>query len=505
MNDTSIRRPDRERLADQIKADPAYVWDLPTRLFHWGLVAGVAIAWWTGGSSDRTHEIAGYVVVGLIAFRLFWGFAGTKYARFSSFVYSPLTILRYLGRTFTMSSTRHLGHNPTGSVMIFAFIIVLITLSVTGVMMQSDAFFGVQWVENVHEQASNALLIMIPLHLLGVLISSMSHRENLLGAMITGSKREADDSAGDAASLRDVYILRRIHGSEGLVVLVLAVIIGGAYGWQSTSGRTVLQEEAPPEEIGQTKLEAGLSQQIQDDARKGASQDYVAGGPAIASRAWLVASGGRLYDNWYRALGKDPPATTHPSWPAWNKSETGGATWRCKNCHGWDYQGKRPGGSKGGAAVAGAIPGIRKARRREVEDIVALLSDSTHRYTNDMLPAHAKYRIALFVTTGLHTISRYIRSDGSARAAADEGRPFFQNMCAACHGFDGRARKLGKSADEAYIGPPLYVGTKANNNAVEVFHKIRNGHPGAAMISMRPFPITYSTKLLAYVQTLPRE
>ena len=139
-------------------------------------------------------------------------------------------------------------------------------------------------------------------------------------------------------------------------------------------------------------------------------------------------------------------------------------------------------------------------------EIIAVLANKTHQFSDTMIPPHAKYRLALFVARGQHTASRYISgSSGRALNDAAKGAPLYQNICAACHGFDGKTRKLGISASAQYIGQPLYVGTKANANPVEVLHKIRNGHPGAIMISMRALPIEYSSRLLAYVQTLPTD
>lgn len=486
-------------------AAPRYhglVWDLPVRLFHWLLVACVATAWWTGGSGERIHEIVGYSVAGLIGFRIVWGFIGTDHARFADFVRSPLSILAYLYRVLRNCAPRHVGHNPPGGAMILALIAVLIGLAVTGAMMQSDAFFGIMWVETTHIYFSNAILVLVPLHVLGVLIASLSHNENLLWSMVTGRKliRSTDtDSNRDQSH----FILQRIRGAEGLVLFVLALSIGTAYGYSSTMGRKAVVETKPPKEAAPSLLETSLTRKIREEARPGHEQDYVQGGPAITSRAWLISSGGRLYDNWFKALGKKPPNRPHPLWPAHVKAPSNGETWRCKACHGWDYLGNFGQNRRGPGATG--IRGVQRMRRRPVREIINILNGRRHAYTNDILPTHAKYRLALFISEGQHTIGRYIRANGKARGIPELGRALFQNVCAACHGFDGKARRLGASKSPTYKGPPLYVGTKASKNPVEVFHKVRNGHPGAIMVSLRPFPISYATHLLAYVQTLPTE
>jgi cytochrome b len=167
------------------------VWDLFVRVFHWLLVIAFATAWYTGGIWDQPHLAAGYVVLALIVARIVWGFVGSRYARFSSFVYPPHTVVRYMRDMVHLRAPRYLGHNPAGGAMVIALLVVLLVLCITGIMMTTDTFWGVQWVDNLHSSASNIALILVALHVGGVVFASIEHGENLARAMITGFKRSS--------------------------------------------------------------------------------------------------------------------------------------------------------------------------------------------------------------------------------------------------------------------------------------------------------------------------
>lgn len=164
------------------------VWDIGVRLFHWSLVAMFASAYLF--AEQRTvHIYLGYVVASLIAFRLIWGFAGTKHARFADFVPGPFKLLRYLRDMISGKEARSLGHNPAGGAMIIVLLTTISGISVTGYMIGMDAYFGKEWVEDLHKALVNVALGLVVLHLGGVIFSSVRHRENLVKAMITGEKR----------------------------------------------------------------------------------------------------------------------------------------------------------------------------------------------------------------------------------------------------------------------------------------------------------------------------
>jgi cytochrome b len=165
------------------------VWDRFVRIFHWSLVALFATAYATGDEIERVHIAAGYAIAALLALRILWGFAGPAHARFSSFVRSPREVIVYLRDVARVRAPRYLGHNPAGGLMIIALMATLVGTCVTGVMMTTDAFWGAKWVEEVHQALANVMLGLIALHVIGVLVASFEHRENLVKAMVTGMKR----------------------------------------------------------------------------------------------------------------------------------------------------------------------------------------------------------------------------------------------------------------------------------------------------------------------------
>jgi cytochrome b len=169
----------------------ARVWDPFVRLFHWGLVASFAVAWLVPGRSESIHFWAGYAAGGLIAMRLVWGIVGTRYARFAHFVRSPRAVIGYLAAIASGREARHVGHNPAGGAMIVALILGILTTSVSGWMMTTDAYFGDDTVQLVHSGAAHAVLALVLLHVGGVVLASVRHRENLVLAMISGRKRAA--------------------------------------------------------------------------------------------------------------------------------------------------------------------------------------------------------------------------------------------------------------------------------------------------------------------------
>lgn len=165
------------------------VWDIFVRIFHWSLVTSFAVAWLTTEEWNRLHEWAGYAAVALVAMRVLWGIIGTEHARFSDFITSPLGVFRYIGDILKGRERRYLGHNPVGGTMIIALLSGICGLGLTGWMMTSNAFWGVEWVEEVHEVIANGMLALIVLHVVGVLVAGFRHHENLVAAMVTGRKR----------------------------------------------------------------------------------------------------------------------------------------------------------------------------------------------------------------------------------------------------------------------------------------------------------------------------
>ena len=221
------------------------VWDPLVRIFHWGLVLGFTIGYLTGEEDNIIHIYSGYVVLGLITFRVLWGFIGTPYARFRNFVYSPMTVAQYMQDLFAGKPKHYLGHNPAGGWMIIVMLLTLFVVSISGLKVyaieeglgplasESSAWSVVgtarayeddndddeheeseeyehgesdeyenghheseeqeEFWEEIHQTASNFMLLLIILHIAGVILSSRLHGENLVKAMISGVKIQKTD------------------------------------------------------------------------------------------------------------------------------------------------------------------------------------------------------------------------------------------------------------------------------------------------------------------------
>ena len=180
------------------------VWDPLVRVFHWSLLAGFATAFIVEDDLLGVHVWAGYLVLALVAVRLVWGLIGTRHARFSDFVRSPGAVLTYLRDVMRLRAPRYLGHNPAGGAMILLLLIGLAATGISGLALYgAEEFAGPlaetmrglpsSWgdvLEETHEVLANLTLGLILIHVAGVLVSSLLHRENLIGAMISGYKRQ---------------------------------------------------------------------------------------------------------------------------------------------------------------------------------------------------------------------------------------------------------------------------------------------------------------------------
>jgi cytochrome b len=165
------------------------VWDPLVRVGHWLLVTSVLTAWLTRHSPGRWHEWLGYAALAVVAVRFVWGWVGTQHARFADFVRGPRATLSYARMVLTGREPRTLGHNPLGGWMVVALLTTVALVCATGWLYTTDRFWGVEWVETVHSWLSDALLVLIALHVAGVLYTSFHHRENLIAAMLHGRKQ----------------------------------------------------------------------------------------------------------------------------------------------------------------------------------------------------------------------------------------------------------------------------------------------------------------------------
>lgn len=217
-------------MTDKIK-----VWDPAVRLFHWGLVVSYAISYWYSDDDVRLHANAGYVVFSLLLFRILWGFIGSRFARFREFVHGPKKTFNYLRSLFLNKAPCYIGHNPAGAWMIFLLIMCLFLTSWSGLMIYAQegkgplAILELRWLSGdskfdknqdmsaqnydanhaeqssiirdrsqepiyaLHDFFASFSLLLVVIHLSGVLVASRLHRENLVKAMITGSKPQEID------------------------------------------------------------------------------------------------------------------------------------------------------------------------------------------------------------------------------------------------------------------------------------------------------------------------
>ncbi|MDF1589813.1 MAG: cytochrome b/b6 domain-containing protein [Gammaproteobacteria bacterium] len=179
------------------------IWDLPVRIFHWLLVACFATAYLTEDDFMTIHTYAGYTIMGLLSFRIIWGIIGPQHACFSDFVQTPSSVLAYLKDIFFNRAKRYLGHNPAGGAMVIALIVSLLLTTITGLaayateeaagplvsLMDMTPNVIYDGAEDVHEFFANFTLALIFFHIVGVVIASLSHKENLVKAMVTGYKQ----------------------------------------------------------------------------------------------------------------------------------------------------------------------------------------------------------------------------------------------------------------------------------------------------------------------------
>jgi cytochrome b len=206
-----------------VPATPQLIWDLPTRVFHWLLAACVIGAWLTAESerSRMLHLALGYSAGVLVAWRVVWGFVGSRYARFTEFVRSPAAALSYLrgylpaARAAGQTPTHYVGHNPAGGWAVLALLAVVALAVGTGwVTYQDDS--AELWA-GLHALAGNGIMVLVGLHAAAVIVTGLLHRENLVRAMVNGYKRAR---SGDG-----------IPGAFTLLGLVLGCAVV-AFTWQ---------------------------------------------------------------------------------------------------------------------------------------------------------------------------------------------------------------------------------------------------------------------------------
>ena len=237
-------------------------------------------------------------------------------------------------------------------------------------------------------------------------------------------------------------------------------------------------------------LSVGISLSGQVSAHEGAKEYDVAG----------IKLGGQLYDKWYEIVGVEVSGN-HPLYPPEGK-KSGGDTFRCKECHGWDYTGK-DGRYRKGSHYTG-IDGVYGARTKSAEELYKILTDSSFGHGIKELSANPDNVRALvtFIREGLIAPGTVFNADGTVKGDPARGKPLYESACTMCHGKDGNNIDFDKK-DEGVQG----VGWLANDNPQETLHKIRWGHPGSKMPSGvvdKGLTDAGTVDLLNYSQTLQK-
>ncbi len=218
---------------------------------------------------------------------------------------------------------------------------------------------------------------------------------------------------------------------------------------------------------------------------------FTATGAQAIEEASSIAHGGRLYDKFWGENKLATPTTTHSAYANKAAKYDKDASWRCKECHGWDYKGKD--GAYGSGGHATGIVGIQGAAGKSPEAIIAIMKNKTHGYGDAQLSAQDIHDLALFVSKGQVDMTKYI--DYAAKKAKGDtvkGEGYFNTICANCHGTDGK---------KITNAPPL----GSLQNPQEMIHKVLNGQPGQNMPALRLLDPQIAVDLVAYMMTLPEK
>ena len=176
-------------LPSELEPDEVRVWDPFVRIFHWGLVACIALNEFVVDDGERVHQWIGYAASALVLARIVWGFVGTRHARFSDFWPTPERLRAHLADLLAGRHGAQTGHNPLGALMMLALLAVVLALGASGWLQTTDAFWGEEWLQELHEELAEALLGLAGVHVAAALLMSGVEHTNLVAAMVSGIKR----------------------------------------------------------------------------------------------------------------------------------------------------------------------------------------------------------------------------------------------------------------------------------------------------------------------------
>ncbi len=168
--------------------DSKRVWDPLVRAFHWSLVACVLLNLFVVEDGETLHQWLGYAAAALVTVRVVWGFIGPRHARFADFIPTPRRVWQHLQALRRGEPEHHWGHNPLGGLMVLALMAMVLALGLTGWMQSLDTFWGVEWVQDLHEGLGEWLMPMVGLHAAAAIVMGRIERTRLVKAMVTGVK-----------------------------------------------------------------------------------------------------------------------------------------------------------------------------------------------------------------------------------------------------------------------------------------------------------------------------
>lgn len=221
------------------------IWDLPLRIFHWALVVTILGAWYTSEQDNGLidlHLTFGYIALGLITFRILWGFLGTKHSQFKNFVPTPKKLINYLKPQDPSQPLHTAGHNPMGSLMVVFMLTIILLQAISGLVMDDDIFTTGPYngvldknIEAVlvfiHTNSFNFILAAIALHLLAIIFYKLVKKKSLVLPMITGKKSAEDVSEKDA-----------ISHSKIILGIVIALLVAAFVYWLVVINAPVIEE-----------------------------------------------------------------------------------------------------------------------------------------------------------------------------------------------------------------------------------------------------------------------
>lgn len=165
------------------------VWDPFVRIFHWSLVTCIVLNQFVLEAGETAHEWTGYTASALVLLRLVWGFVGSRHARFADFFPTPQRLGRHLQALRRGEQPHYDGHNPLGALMMLALMALVLSLGLTGWLQTTDAYWGEEWLMELHEWQANGLLLAAGLHAAAAIVMGRLERTRLIRAMITGHKQ----------------------------------------------------------------------------------------------------------------------------------------------------------------------------------------------------------------------------------------------------------------------------------------------------------------------------